>query len=162
MLLDGDDAIRRLKAKFDAGLTAHLERLRLAGEREVDAFLFANFTTASAFTPHHNHLIEADFVAIYYAKALAYPNEDVAGLYYAMDPGILVLHDPRGDAGLDGRTPGIADHHKVYPRANRMVIHPGYLSHSVTPSPGGERLALTCCFVLDKSGRYRDYVSYRR
>lgn len=41
------------------------------------------------------------------------------------------------------------------------MIHPGSLPHSVTASPGGPRLAVTCNFIVDKSSRLEGYVGYR-
>jgi hypothetical protein len=74
---------------------------------------------------------------------------------------LLVLHDPKADGGLDCRTPETLEHYKVYPRANRMVIQPATIAHSVTPSTRGTRLAVTCNFVINKSRRWKNYHSYR-
>jgi len=163
LLLEAGDLVSRLKKRFDSGLRLYLRELGLdAGPSlEVEAYMFANYTSESSFTPYHDHLGEADFVAIYYAQAHRYAREDPASSYYAMDEGLLVLHDPRPDAYFDRRGLATRDHYKVYPRPNRMVIHPGSLAHSVTPSRGGTRLAITCNFIVERASRLKGYQTYR-
>src|SRR3954468_10684620 len=101
----------RLREKFNLGLRLYLRDLGLDLSRplEVDAYMFANYTRGSSFTPYHDHLGDADFVAIYYASTHPYEREDPAGSYYAMDEGLLVLHAPRSDALLDRRSPATRD-----------------------------------------------------
>ena len=99
-------------------------------------------------------------MAIYYARTHAYERENTAGSYYAMDEGLLVLHDPRIDPIFDRRGLETRDHYKIYPRPNRMVLHPGYLAHSVTASRGGTRLAITCNFVVERASRLENYLKY--
>lgn len=163
LLLEPGDLPGRLQAKFDLALRLYLRQLRLdvVPPVEVDAYVFVNYTSESSFVPYHDHLGDADFVAIYYAHAHRYEREDPAGPYYAMDEGLLVLHDPRPDTIFDRRCLTTRDHYKVYPRPNRMVIHPGSLAHSVTPSSGGTRLAVTCNFVVERSRRLNGYHKYR-
>ncbi len=165
LLDEAGDLAGRLRAKFDLGLRLYLKELGLGGPAagrplEIDAYMFANHTQESSFTPVHDHLGDADFVAIYYARTHRYEREDPAGSYYAMDGGLLVLHDPRTDATFDRRGPATRDHYKIYPRPNRMVIHPGSLAHSVTPSRGGTRLAVTCNFIVEKTSRLAGYRTY--
>lgn len=163
LLLEAGDLVGRLQKRFDFGLRLYLRELGLDVDRslEVDAYMFANYSSESSFTPYHDHLGDADFVAIYYARTHRYAREDPASPYYAMDEGLLVLHDPRPDAIFDRRGLTTRDHYKVYPRPNRMVIHPGSLAHSVTPSSGGTRLAITCNFIVEKSRRLKGYQTYR-
>jgi len=163
LLAETGDLVGRLRAKFDCGLRIYLRELGLDGGRplEVDAYMFANYTCGSSFTPYHDHLGDADFVAIYYASTHNYEREDPAGSYYAMAEGLLVLHAPRPEAVLDRRSLATRDHYKIYPRPNRMVIHPASLAHSVTASQGGTRLAITCNFIVEKSSRLEGYVGYR-
>jgi hypothetical protein len=163
LLADAGELSCRLRAKFDLGLRLYLSELGLDASRplEVDAYMFANYTHESSFTPYHDHLGDADFVAIYYAATHRYEREDPAGSYYAMDEGLLVLHGPRPDAVFDRRSPATRDHYKIYPRPNRMVIHPATLAHSVTASRGGTRLAITCNFIVERSSRMEGYVGYR-
>jgi hypothetical protein len=80
--------------------------------------------------------------------------------YYAMDDGILVLHDPRLDASLDKRGLATRDHYRIYPRTNRLVVHPAWLRHSVTPSSGYERLAVTCTVTVDRDRLFDGYVRH--
>jgi hypothetical protein len=162
LLLEDGELVCRLRSKFDTALKLYLRESGLDGGRplEVDAYMFANYTQESSFTPYHNHLGDADFVAIYYARTHAYERENLEGSYYSMDEGLLVLHDPRIDATLDRRGLETRDHYRIYPRPNRMVIHPGYLAHSVTASRGGTRLAITCNFVVNKSSRLENYRTY--
>jgi hypothetical protein len=162
LLTESGEMVGRLRARFDLGLRLYLRDLGLkSASLEVDAHMFANYTRESSFTPYHDHVGDADFVAIYYASAYRYEREDPAGSYYEMDEGLLVLHAPRPDADFDRRSLVNSDHYKIYPRPNRMVIHPATLAHSVTPSKGGTRLAITCNFVVDKSSRLAGYVGYR-
>jgi len=163
LLAEEGDLACRLRAKFDFGLRLYLRELGLDASRplEVDAYMFANYTRESSFTPYHDHLGDADFVAIYYAATHTYEREDPAGSYYAMDEGLLVLHAPRPDAAFDRRSLATRDHYKIYPRPNRMVIHPATLAHSVTASRGGTRLAVTCNFIVERSSRMEGYVGYR-
>lgn len=162
LLLEHHELVCRLRSKFDTALKLYLRELGLGAGRpvEVDAYMFANYTRDSSFTPYHNHLGDADFVAIYYARTHAYERENPGGSYYAMDEGLLVLHDPRIDPTFDRRGLETRDHYKIYPRPNRMVIHPGYLAHSVTASRGGTRLAITCNYVVNKSSRVENYRTY--
>jgi len=163
LLLAADEGVARVWERFDLGLRLYLRELGLeAPSLDVDAYMFANYSRGASFTPYHNHLGEADLVAIYYAQAPGYEHEDPAAYYYAMDEGLLVLHDPRPDAFFDRRDPTTDDHYKIYPRPNRMVIHPASLAHSVTPSRSGTtRLAITCTFLLERSNRLKGYTSYR-
>jgi hypothetical protein len=162
LLAESGEMVCRLRGKFDLGLRFYLRDLGLdSASLEVDAYMFANYTAGSSFTPVHDHLGDADFVAIYYASTYHYEREDPAGSYYEMDEGLLVLHAPRPDADFDRRTLVNSDHYKIYPRPNRMVIHPATLAHSVTASRGGTRLAITCNFVVEKSSRLQGYVGYR-
>jgi len=162
LLAEAGELACRLRTKFDLGLRLYLRELGLDAGRplEVDAYMFANYTRGSSFTPYHDHLGDADFVAIYYVSTHRYEREDPAGSYYAMDGGLLVLHAPRPGADFDRRSLATRDHYKIYPRPNRMVIHPASLAHSVTAS-GGTRLAVTCNFVVAKSSRLEGYVGYR-
>lgn len=163
LLAERGEMVWRLRAKFDLGLRLYLRDLGVDDARplEVDAYMFANYTHGSSFTPYHDHIGDADFVAIYYASTHPYEREDPAGSYYAMDEGLLVLHAPRPSGDFDRRSLATNDHYKIYPCPNRMVIHPASLAHSVTPSQGGLRLAITCNFVVDKSSRLEGYVGYR-
>jgi hypothetical protein len=164
LLAETGELACRLREKFNLGLRLYLRDLGLDVSRplEVDAYMFTNYTRGSSFTPYHDHVGDADFVAIYYASAHQYEREDPAGSYYAMDEGLLVLHAPsRPDAAFDRRSLATRDHYKIYPRPNRMVIQPGSLPHSVTASQGGTRLAVTCNFIIGKSSRLEGYVGYR-
>jgi hypothetical protein len=157
------DWVVALRAKFDRGLLSYLRDIQPRWSRayEVDAYMFLNYSPGPTFVPYHNHVGDADVVAIYYARAAAYAHEDPGHGYYYMDEGLLVLHDPKADAGLDRRGLETGDHYKVYPRENRMVIQPAAVAHSVTPGPGGPaRLAVTCNFVINKSLRWANYLTY--
>jgi hypothetical protein len=77
-----------------------------------------------------------------------------------MDDGLLVLHDPRADARVDRRSPMTRDHFRIYPRRNRLVLHPAHVKHSVTPNQGQERLAVACGFGIDRKALFEGYVSY--
>ncbi len=151
--------VARLRARYDAGLAAYLKDTLPARTEpnEVEAYVFFNHTTKTSFTPVHDHLIEADVVAIYYAHAPAPESEHHDTSYYAMDDGVLVLHDPRIDTRIDRRG---KDHHRIYPRTNRMVLHPACVRHSVTPNPGVERLAVTCMFAVNRRELFEGYVRY--
>jgi hypothetical protein len=150
--------VARLEGRYNAGITAYLRDTlpNRAEPNEVDAYVFFNHTTKTSFTPVHDHLIEADVVAIYYALAPA-AEEHHDTSYYAMDDGVLVLHDPRIDTRIDRRG---KDHHRIYARTNRMVLHPACIRHSVTPN-SVERLAVTCMFAVNRRELFEGYVRYR-
>lgn len=150
-----------LRERFDVALSRYLETV-VPGRDDgfsLESYCFFNYTDGSSFTPVHDHLIEADLVAIYYALA---PVKEEAHdtSYYAMDEGVLVLHDPRADARLDKRALASRDHFRIYPRANRLVVHPAWLRHSVTPSAGFERLAVTCTVTVDRDRLFEGYVRH--
>ena len=151
-----------LRQKFDRGLMAYLRATRRPRNRpfEIDAYMFMNHTEQSSFTPWHDHIGDADIVAIYYAYAPEYATTDPSHSYYRMDEGLLVLHDRKPNWVMDYRRLEDADHYKIYPRANRMVIHPANIAHSVTPSRPCTRVAVTCNFIIDTTSRWSDYVRY--
>jgi len=157
----GDDWARRLRARYAVALRAFLNDTHPGRTRpfDLEAYVFFNYTDGSSFTPVHDHLIEADLIAIYYATApVREERHDTS--YYAMDEGILVLHDPRADARTDRRGLAHRDHFRIYPKTNRLVVHPASLRHSVTPSSGYERLAVTCAVTVDRKDLFEGYVRY--
>lgn len=154
--------VAKLRARYASALGAYLGETMPGRAQgfDLEAYVFFNYTNGSSFTPVHDHLIEADLVAIYYAHAPAQA-ERVDGSYYAMDPGVLVLHDPRADARLDRRGAKTSDHYRIYPRTNRLVVHPAWVRHSVTPSPGFERLAVTCTVTVNRKDLFEGYLPLR-
>lgn len=161
-VLQRNDAwVEKLRGRYDAGLRAYLADV-YPGRSEpfdLESYVFFNYTTGSAFTPVHDHLIEADLICIYYALAPEREERHDTS-YYKLDEGLLVLHDPRADARVDRRRPETRDHFRVYPKANRLVIHPAHVRHSVTPSVGYERLAVTCAVTVDRKDLFEGYVRY--
>lgn len=153
--------VERLRGRYDAALRAYLHDTQPGRTRpfDLEAYVFFNYTDGSSFTPVHDHLIEADLIAIYYAKAPAREERHDTS-YYAMDEGVLVLHDPRADARTDRRGLASRDHFRIYPKTNRLVVHPASLRHSVTPSSGFERLAVTCAVTVDRKDLFEGYVRY--
>jgi hypothetical protein len=149
--------VSKLRARYAHGIGAWLGETMSGARYDLEAYVFFNYTNGSSFTPVHDHLIEADLVAIYYAHAPA-QEERPDGSYYAMDPGVLVLHDPRLDARLDRRGVRTKDHYKIYPRTNRLVVQPASIRHSVTPSPGYERLAVTCTVTVNRKDLFEGYL----
>lgn len=153
---------KRLRARLDQGLAAYLADV-FPGRKEpfdVEAYAFFNYTTKSSFTVVHDHLLEADIIGVYYVATPTYAEERHDTSYYAMDDGLLVLHDPRADARVDRRSPMTRDHFRIYPRRNRLVLHPAHVKHSVTPNQGQERLAVACGFGIDRKALFEGYVSY--
>lgn len=159
VLARNDVWVDGLRRRFDVALSAYLADVEPGRTEpwELESYVFFNYTDGSSFTPVHDHLVEADLVAIYYAHAPV-KEERQASSYYDMDEGILVLHDPRTEARVDRRG---RDHHRIYPRTNRLVVHPAGLRHSVTPSRGYERLAVTCTVAVDRSRLFEGYVRHR-
>lgn len=138
--------VERLRGRFDRALRCYLKGDTFPARADVydiEAYVFFDYARGPSFTPVHDHLVEADLVAIYYAHAPERPERHDTS-YYAMDEGLLVLHDPRVDARTDRRGRTTRDHFRIYPRTNRMVVLPAGLRHSTTPSAGDERLAVTC------------------
>lgn len=157
-----DPWVAPLRHRFDQAIAAYLADV-FPGRKDgfdLESYVFFNYTDGSAFTAVHDHLVEADLVAIYYALApVTEERHDTS--YYAMDEGILVLHDPRADARVDRRGLASRDHYRIYPRTNRLVVHPAGIRHSVTPSRGYERLAVTCTVAVDRSRLFEGYVRSR-
>jgi len=154
--------VAELRQRYDAALSAYLAGVYPERKEpfDLEAYGFFNYNEGAAFTPVHDHLIEADLVAIYYAHA-PQQEERHASSYYAMhNDGVLVLHDPRPDARIDRRGLSTRDHYRIYPRTNRLVIHPAYLRHSVAPSDF-ERLAVTCTVTIDRKDLFDGYVRYQ-
>jgi len=167
--LDHLPVVSRLKSRFDLGLKLYLKAIRPRASEpfEVDAYMFINYTETSSFTPVHGHAPYSDLVAIYYACAPCPSKEDqnlsyeaLERSYYALDEGVLVLHHPDRLYGVDRRSVETSGHYVIYPRTNRMVIHPSSIEHSVSPNRGGTRLAVTCDFVINKSQRWKNYLTY--
>lgn len=153
-----DPWVPALRRRFDTAIGAYLGETCPDDESfELDSYVFFNYTDGSSFTPVHDHLVEADLVAIYYAHAPE-AEEHHDSSYYAMDEGVLVLHDPRTDVRVDRRGRLSRDHVRIYPRTNRLVVHPASVRHSVTPSRGFERLAVTCTVAVDRSRLFEGYV----
>ncbi|HVJ90787.1 MAG TPA: hypothetical protein VM580_13365 [Labilithrix sp.] len=162
-VLARDDAwVVDLRRRFDVALSTYLANVDPGHEDpfELESYVFFNYTDGSSFTPVHDHLVEADLVAIYYAHAPV-REERSASSYYDLDDGILVLHDPRVEARVDRRGVASRDHYRIYPRTNRLVVHPAGIRHSVTPSRGCERLAVTCTVTVDRSRLFEGYVRHR-
>ena len=155
--------VERLRGRFDRALRCYLKGDTFPARADVydiEAYAFFDHATGSSFTPVHDHLVEADLVAIYYARAPERPERHDTS-YYAMDGGLLVLHDPRLDARTDRRGRTTRDHFRIYPRTNRMVVLPAGLRHSTTPSAGDERLAVTCTVTVNRKDLFEGYVRYR-
>jgi len=161
-VLERNDAwVERLRLRYDAALRAYLHDVQPGRTRpfDLEAYVFFNYTDGSSFTPVHDHLIEADLIAIYYAKAPERAERHDTS-YYAMGEGVLVLHDPRADTRIDRRGLASRDHFRIHPKTNRLVVHPASLRHSVTPSSGFERLAVTCAVTVDRKDLFEGYVRY--
>lgn len=155
--------VKSLRDRFDTALASYLEDTLPGRDApvEVETYGFVNYAKKSSFTPVHNHLIEADVVAIYYVVVPEPPAERPESSYYAMDDGLLVLHDPRLDTRADRRSPFARDlYFPIQPRPNRMVVHPAWLAHSVTPNDGRERLAATCMFTINRRELFAGYDRY--
>jgi hypothetical protein len=152
--------VAQLRQRYEFAIRAYLADVFPARKEpfQIESYVFFNYTKGSSFTPVHDHLIEGDLVAIYYAHA-PMNEERHQTSYYALDDGVLVLHDPRLDASVDRRGLLSRDHYRIYPRTNRLVIQPASIRHSVTPSQGVERLAVTCVVTIDRKDLFRDYVS---
>lgn len=151
-----------LRERFDQGLNSYLRSTRRQPDRgfEISAYMFLNYTEASSFTPWHDHIGDADIVAIYYAYAPQYTTMNPGHSYYNMDEGLLVLHDRQPNWIMDHRRLEDADHYKIYPKANRMVIHPASIGHSVTPSRPCTRVAVTYNCIINPTSRWSSYVKY--
>ena len=121
--------------------------------------VFFNHTQTNSFTPVHNHLYDGHLVGIYYAMAPERASEGAeADDYYALPPGTLVLCSHIPDGGdFDRRGPHSRSFFTVPAKANRLIVHPGTLSHFVTPSGNEERLAVTCNYFLKRDDYYRNY-----
>lgn len=161
LLARTDAWVARLRARFDVAIGAYLGAVwpERSHPFALESYAFFNYTSGSAFTPVHDHLVEADVVAIYYALA---PDVDEPPhtSYYALGEGVLVLHDTRAEARADRRGPESRDHFRIRPRTNRLVVHPAGLRHSVTPSRGYERLAVTCTATVDRHDLFEGYVRH--
>jgi hypothetical protein len=162
VLQRNDVWVERLRGRFDAGLRAYLKDTFPSRTEpfDLEAYVFFNYTNSSSYTPVHDHLVEADLIAIYYAVA---PEIELSheSSYYTLGGGALVLHDPRPDARTDRRGVATRDHFRIQPRPNRLVIHPASIRHSVAPSNGFERLAVTCTVTVNRPELFEGYVRYR-
>jgi hypothetical protein len=158
LLLRSEPWVGRLRAKLERALRAYLADLR-SDRRDfaIEAYAFLNYHDGEAFTPVHDHLIEADLVCIYYAKIDPIARRGTS--YYELDAGVLLLHDPRSDARVDHRSHA-RDHYLIYPAANQMVVHPAYLRHSVAAGAAGERLAVTCTVTINRDDLFEGYVRF--
>ena len=162
LLLEPYEWVGALRDRFDQGLNSYLRSTRRQPDRgfEISAYMFLNYTEVSSFTPWHDHIGDADIVAIYYAYAPQYATMDPSHSYYGMDEGLLVLHDRQPNWIADYRRLEDADHYKIYPQANRMVIHPANMAHSVTPSRPCTRIAVTYNCIINPTSRWSSYSNY--
>jgi Putative 2OG-Fe(II) oxygenase len=154
-LLDFADecpAVQRLAGMFQEGLRHWLRAEKVRGSLRVETVLFSNYAGAGDYTMPHNH--NADVVAVYYVRTGDYqrppvvlPDPDGEYDYFALEEGVLVLHDPRFNANL--ATVQTGDYVKVFPRPGLLVVFPGFLWHTVTPHFGDfRRLAISANFRI--------------
>jgi len=136
-LADRVPAIAQLRHWFVEAVKRWLTAEAVTGVAGADLVLFSNYAGQGEFTMVHNH--NADLVGIYYARTTAQNRPTVHRPvdeedYFEPGDGVLVLHDPRFNANL--AAVGHRNYIKIFPRPGLMLVFPGYLWHSVTPSRG--------------------------
>lgn len=138
---------------FLLGLKLWMKGEGIEGRYSADMWMFpAYYTSDRHFVPAHNHM--GHITSIYYVNT-ADPGErpivnpGKVGDYFKIENGVLILHDPKFNASLTKLTDD--EYAKIVPRPGLMVVMPGSLWHTVTPSEGEvRRLALVADFTLRK------------
>lgn len=127
-------ALTKLKELMWGGMSLWMKEEDIKGEFVVQTQVFSNYGKKGAYVPAHNH--EAHVSGIYYVDIPGTRTNDIFvqegnRRYWAQDPGVLILHDPRFNASLAELSSN--NYVKIFPRSGMGIIFPSYLWHSVTP-----------------------------
>ncbi len=143
--------LTKLKEFMWDGMLSWLKAEGIQGEFGVQTHVFPNYGKKGAYVPAHNH--QAQVSGVYYVdipdvneKQDLFVQEDTKR-YWALDPGVLILHDPRGNASLAELSE--KNYVKFFPRPGMGIIFPSYLWHSVTPHQSEkDRISIAFNFTI--------------
>jgi hypothetical protein len=153
-------AVERLRGLFVEAAQAWLRSADLRGTYTMRIFMFPNYFKQGGYVPAHNHV--ANLTGIYYVHTPSHEDRPVlrqqdSEYYWEQEPGVLLLHDPKFNANLLDVEDRV--YAKVYPRPGLLVIFPGYLWHSVTPT-NADRLAISANVTIERPEDMIETKSY--
>ncbi len=148
------EAFVQLQTKFIRALKEYCQRAGWTGDFDLAMQMFPNFAPARHYVPSHNHV--AHIAAVYYVqtpvfddKPLVETDADISD-YWRAEEGVLILHDPRFNASLNG---GWQQFARVYPKPGLLIMFPAFLWHEVTPHYSqAVRLSVAANFTLTPKG----------
>ncbi len=149
-------AIAMLKKFMWDGMVSWLRAEDITGEFVVQVQVFSNYSKKGAYVPAHNH--EAHVSGVYYVDIPGKCTNDIfvqgdSRRYWAQDPGVLILHDPRFNSSLVELANNT--YVKMFPRSGMGIIFPSYLWHSVTPHfEDQDRISIAFNFIIHPKARF--------
>ncbi|MEZ5895445.1 MAG: putative 2OG-Fe(II) oxygenase [Parvularculaceae bacterium] len=149
-LVGETEAFACLQAKFTNALEEYCRRTGWKGDFDLAMQMFPNFAPARHYVPSHNHV--AHIAAVYYVQTPPFNDRPLVETdaeisdYWRAEEGVLILHDPRFNASLNG---GWQQFARVYPRPGLLIMFPAFLWHEVTPHfSNAVRLSVAANFTL--------------
>ena len=140
----------RLQSMFAEALGQYCHEIGWRGAFDLSMQMFPNVAPAYHYVPSHNHV--AHIAAVYYIHTPMFEDRPIVDSssdmtdYWRPEAGVLILHDPRFNASLNG---GWQKYARVYPKAGLMVMFPAFLWHEVTPHHSlSPRLSVAANFTL--------------
>ncbi|HOP20319.1 MAG TPA: putative 2OG-Fe(II) oxygenase [Parvularculaceae bacterium] len=159
-LVEEAPALARLQGLFTDALKAYCAAAGVSGGYNVAMQMFPNVAPARHYVPSHNHV--AHIAAVYYVQTPPFENRPLVDHassmtdYWRPEEGVLIFHDPRFNASLNGLWQSYA---RVYPRPGVLVMFPAFLWHEVTPHfSNSARLSVAANFTLEA----RDSEAFQR
>lgn len=139
-----------LQRMFEAALADYCRAVDWRGDFDLSMQMFPNVAPARHYVPSHNHV--AHIAAVYYVQTPPFEDRPLVDAesdmtdYWRPEEGVLILHDPRFNASLNGGWQHFA---RVYPKPGLMIMFPAFLWHEVTPHfSNAPRLSVAANFTL--------------
>ncbi|HNR75719.1 MAG TPA: putative 2OG-Fe(II) oxygenase [Parvularculaceae bacterium] len=149
-LVDETEEFARLESMFARALGEYCRAIGWRGDFDLSMQMFPNVAPARHYVPSHNHV--AHIAAVYYVQTPPFEGRPLIDAdsdmtdYWRPEEGVLILHDPRFNASLNGGWQHFA---RVYPKPGLLVMFPAFLWHEVTPHhSNAPRLSVAANFTL--------------
>ena len=159
-IADETKAFAHLQSMFERALGDYCRAVGWRGDFDLAMQMFPNVAPARHYVPSHNHV--AHVAAVYYVQTPAFDGKPIIDAdadmtdYWRAEEGVLILHDPRFNASLNGGWQHFA---RVYPKPGLMIMFPAFLWHEVTPHfSNAARLSVAANFTLTP----KDAAAYER
>lgn len=160
-----NDSFARLQSLFEADFRRYCEAVGWRGAFDLSMQMFPNVAPARHYVPSHNHV--AHVAAVYYVQTPPFVERPLvdatSGMedYWRPEEGVLILHDPRFNASLNGAWQHYA---RVYPKPGLLIMFPAFLWHEVTPHfSNAPRLSVAANFTLTPKdgGKHEQKLEFR-